>query len=97
MVSEIPHAYYAAKGTLVYKLADLHNIYGPVVRVRPDELSYINADAWKDIYGAKAALLKYTGIIRRGPDSAENLFSALKLEDHGRMRKNLNPGFSEKH
>lgn len=96
VVSEIPYSYFAAKGTIVYKLADLHNIYGPVVRVRPDELSYITADAWKDIYGARAALPKYDGITRRGPNFVESLFSALKPEDHGRMRKNLNPGFSEK-
>lgn len=96
MVSEIPYAYYAAKGTLVYKLADLHSIYGPVVRIRPDELSFITADAWKDIYGARAALPKAGGIPKRASDHVESLFSAVKLEDHGRMRKNLNPGFSEK-
>lgn len=32
------------------KLKALHDIYGPVVRVAPNELSFITAEAWKDIY-----------------------------------------------
>jgi cytochrome P450 len=32
-------------------LHKLHTRYGPVVRVAPDELVFINAEAWKDIYG----------------------------------------------
>ncbi|KAH7558807.1 hypothetical protein BM1_04944 [Bipolaris maydis] len=38
-------------GTYHFKLAQLHKQYGPVVRVAPDELSYIDPEAWKDIYG----------------------------------------------
>ncbi|KAF2027984.1 benzoate 4-monooxygenase cytochrome-like protein P450 [Setomelanomma holmii] len=33
------------------KIHELHEKYGPIVRVAPDELSFINAEAWKDIYG----------------------------------------------
>jgi cytochrome P450 len=32
------------------KLHQLHSQYGPIVRVAPDELSYISAEAWRDIY-----------------------------------------------
>lgn len=32
------------------KLHELHTKYGPVVRIAPDELSYIQPQAWKDIY-----------------------------------------------
>jgi cytochrome P450 len=32
-------------------LHKLHNCYGPVVRVAPDELVFTNAEAWKDVYG----------------------------------------------
>lgn len=38
-------------GTYHLKLAQFHKQYGPVVRVAPDELSYIDPEAWKDIYG----------------------------------------------
>lgn len=34
-----------------YDLKELHDQYGDVVRIAPDELSYNSAQAWKDIYG----------------------------------------------
>jgi cytochrome P450 len=38
-------------GNYHHKLLNLHDEYGPVVRIAPDELSFIDAEAWKDIYG----------------------------------------------
>lgn len=40
-------------GTLHAKIKALHDIYGPVVRVAPNELSFIAPEAWKDIYSDK--------------------------------------------
>jgi hypothetical protein len=31
----------------------MHLKYGPVVRIAPDELAYIDSEAWKDIYGQR--------------------------------------------
>ena len=31
-------------------ISDLHEKYGQTVRIGPDEVSYISAEAWKDIY-----------------------------------------------
>lgn len=33
---------------------ELHEKYGPVVRVAPDELSYVTEGAWKTIYGQRS-------------------------------------------
>jgi len=38
-------------GTIVYDIKALHDKYGDVVRVAPNELSYVNPDAWQEIYG----------------------------------------------
>jgi len=38
-------------GTVVYDIKKLHDKYGDVVRIAPDELSYTNPDAWQEIYG----------------------------------------------
>jgi cytochrome P450 len=38
-------------GDLHRKLHQMHNRYGPVVRVAPDELSFIDPSAFKEIYG----------------------------------------------
>lgn len=32
----------------------MHDKYGEVVRVAPDELSFINPGSWNDIYGIKS-------------------------------------------
>jgi hypothetical protein len=36
---------------MVYKTAELHETYGPIVRISPNSLTYILEDAWIDIYG----------------------------------------------
>ena len=46
-------------GTLAHKIRDFHAQYGDVVRVAPNELSYIKPDAVREIYAKKPnALLK---------------------------------------
>ncbi|KIW68677.1 hypothetical protein PV04_04604 [Phialophora macrospora] len=38
------------RGYLHRDLLALHDKYGPIVRIAPDELSYVDPRAWKDIY-----------------------------------------------
>ena len=40
------------------KIKDLHDIYGPVVRIAPNELSFISPKAWNDIYSDKTFALE---------------------------------------
>lgn len=49
--SRIPYFRALLGGRLVRQVTKWHEIYGPVVRIAPDELSYSSAAAWKDIYG----------------------------------------------
>lgn len=51
--SKLPliHAIYS--GTRSRLVHNLHQRYGPVVRVAPNELCYTDPRAWKDIHGAK--------------------------------------------
>lgn len=35
----------------IYEITDLHNKYGPVVRIAPDELSIQDLHVWRDIMG----------------------------------------------
>jgi cytochrome P450 len=50
-VSRIPYATAYVQGKLHKRVQHLHAQYGDVVRVAPDELSYQNQQAWKDIHG----------------------------------------------
>lgn len=75
---------------------ELHDEYGPVVRIGPREVSYAaGAEAWKEIYGFKSQLHKdpafYTGPLNKVP----SIFEANR-EDHARHRKVLTHSFADK-
>lgn len=42
------------RGELPFAVHAMHLKYGPVVRISPNELAYIDSEAWKDIYGHRA-------------------------------------------
>ncbi|KAI2617462.1 benzoate 4-monooxygenase cytochrome P450 [Hypoxylon sp. NC1633] len=99
-MSPLPISWTRIQGTLPYKFAELHERYGPIVRVSPDEISCTGPSAFKDIYGprygkggpltrdARTAQVKETF-------GAVGMFQA-DVQEHARIRRQLNPAFSEK-
>jgi cytochrome P450 len=90
--SRIPIVYGVLTGKSTGWLVKLHAKYGPVVRVAPDELSYANASAWKDIYGSTPA--RPGGMPRdltffRAVEDQNGIHSILSAnnEDHARIRR----------
>ena len=79
-------------GELPHDIKKLHEHYGEVVRVGPDELSFTNPTAWKDIY-TKGFVRPYEYKDKPPGKDAENLISASE-SDHFRFRKVLAPAFS---
>ena len=82
----------AGKRTLTVHL--LHQKYGPVVRVAPNELSFTSVESLKMIYGSysdfpKGPLYEYVG--RRG------LFNMRDIDQHKERRKRLSHIFSPAH
>ncbi|KAK7971570.1 hypothetical protein PG989_016586 [Apiospora arundinis] len=74
----------------------LHQQYGDVIRVAPDELSYLRPDAWKEIMGHLPR-----GVVENEKDplmfSGINLLESLLAaprEKHGQLRSVLSHGFS---
>ena len=49
--TRLASVYQLLRGTLPFDIKKLHDEYGPVVRVAYNELSFIDPQAWKDIYG----------------------------------------------
>ncbi|KLU89743.1 cytochrome P450 monooxygenase [Magnaporthiopsis poae ATCC 64411] len=62
-VSEIPAAWALLRARQPKAYKKLHDKYGPVVRVAPNELSFIDVEAWDDIYG----FLKSTPNFEKSP------------------------------
>ncbi|KAJ5668353.1 uncharacterized protein N7477_006923 [Penicillium maclennaniae] len=51
--TRIPYMHLILAGQMAQAVKVLHDKYGEVVRIAPDELSFINGDAWKAIYGTR--------------------------------------------
>lgn len=49
--SAIPYSFHILRGELPFKVLQLHEKYGEVVRISPWELSYNSVQAWHEIYG----------------------------------------------
>ncbi|KAF2645032.1 cytochrome P450 [Massarina eburnea CBS 473.64] len=84
------------------RIARIHEQYGPVVRIAPDELSFIDAQAWKDVYGhgtkgtrgsaPHKAWERYSSSL---DESSASLVTAHDA-DHARMRRIFTPAFSDR-
>jgi cytochrome P450 len=94
-----PFAYSLQQGNLVHDTKKFHDKYGPIVRLAPNELSFIDANAWQDIYGHRKRghkeFTKNPIWAQPAPNGVLSMINA-KEEDHPRMRKPFVPGFSQK-
>lgn len=52
--SELPYLFFLATGRLPYVEERLHQQYGEIVRIAPNDLSFDSSRAWKDIYGHRS-------------------------------------------
>ena len=90
----LPFVKALVSGTLPHQVKSFHEKYGQVVRVAPDELSFTDPAAWRDIYPQN--FLRPQEYKDKPPGkAAENLISASE-PDHARFRRILAPAFSEK-
>lgn len=82
-------------GQLVHRIAALHDKYGGVVRVAPNEVSFSAADAWADVYsyrGRLGAFPKNPIWHPHGPPETNSISTADPIE-HARIRRVLARGF----
>ena len=89
-------------GTTVNNVKWLHDKYGEVVRISPNEVSFISGEtAWQDIYGFRTGKLKGHENMPKDkawypvPPIGSNIIVANDV-DHSRYRKTLSHAFSEK-
>lgn len=100
-VSSLPAIFALLRGRLPLENKKLHDKYGSVVRVSPNELSFNSVQAWEDIYGFKTGGRKnmekdpiHVGSVDPLPGA-----STLTMSDdanHTRQRRALSHCFSER-
>ncbi|KAI4593346.1 hypothetical protein KJ359_009877 [Pestalotiopsis sp. 9143b] len=92
--SSIPYDIACANGYANKVLVALHDKYGPVVRIRPTELSYIEGHIWKDAWGFRSGHAEWAkGESLHYPNGSTGILGANK-EDHRRIRRGLAHAFS---
>lgn len=95
---DLPNLYWTSTGQYHYKLKELHDKYGDVVRVGPHTLVYRTPQAWKDIYSHRKygshTYLKDPKFYLPGPRGPSILNAG--DADHSRTRRLLSHAFSEK-
>ena len=97
-VSQIPYVFTRAKGNEVWKLLQLHKKYGRVVRIAPNELSWIDEGVWKDVWGHRQGhqeFMKAEDSRLRQPNGTYGILSADRA-DHSRYRRLFSHAFSER-
>ncbi|XHG03733.1 hypothetical protein AWENTII_007026 [Aspergillus wentii] len=96
--TKLCYLYWTNSGRLHYKVKELHDQYGDVVRIAPNFLVYKAPPAWKDIYGHRkhgdGSFLKDPQFYIPTP-SGHSLIGSNDA-DHSRERRLLSHAFSEK-
>ncbi|GAB1312601.1 Averantin oxidoreductase [Madurella fahalii] len=90
-----------ASGRLLQWLQAQHARYGPIVRVGPDRLSFIQPQAWKDIYGHRSGGKQTNIKDPRFYDDMDtgghrNVLTERDGPEHGRVRRIFSHAFSDK-
>lgn len=95
--TRIPYIKYLLTGQSAQGIKSLHERYGEVVRIAPDELSFIGGEAWKVIYGTRPGHGQKPKDHRFYAPTAEGAPSIIISNDadHTRMRRLLSHAFSD--
>ncbi|RKF83125.1 Cytochrome P450 monooxygenase aclL [Golovinomyces cichoracearum] len=99
-ITNLCMSYYDIRGKAAYHIRDLHEKYGSIVRIGPNELSYINEQAWNDIYGHNSQ--NGTGNLpreeKRSRPEKNNTVTILNANeaDHRRLLRIQTPMFSDR-
>lgn len=102
-LSRLPYIRHLLAGSTVDFITELHERYGEVVRLSPNEVSFISSDtAWPDIYGFRTGKLKGHLNTQKDPawypPPANGVPSLLLADDeaHSQGRRLLSHAFSDK-
>ncbi|KAF9890508.1 hypothetical protein FE257_005913 [Aspergillus nanangensis] len=84
-------------GRLPLDAKQLHEKYGDVVRIAPNEVTFVNPDAWKEVYGIRPGKPQRPKDQRHVSVGPNHIPSILRTDDqtHSRYRRALSHGFSE--
>ncbi|KAI1775808.1 isotrichodermin C-15 hydroxylase [Hypoxylon cercidicola] len=94
--SRLPWTIALLRGRVVFDSADIHIKYGPVVRMAPNELAFLDPKAWRDIMGGGTSEIpKWIGMYGVPSFLPPHIQNTVNKDHHRALRKTLAPGFSD--
>ncbi|KFA77756.1 hypothetical protein S40288_00506 [Stachybotrys chartarum IBT 40288] len=88
-------SYYVLKGKHAYYIHGLHQKYGPMVRIAPDQIAVCDLAAVKEIYHVKETYTKSPWYSNVASTKEPNIFNTHHVDIHRRHRKLLSGPMSE--
>lgn len=99
-VSRVPFAITMTQGRYAQTIRELHQKYGDIIRVAPDELSFSDPRAWHDIHQIRSSGKSFprNPIFFSRPESqpADSIVTTSDDSQHSRMRRVLEKSFTDK-
>ncbi|KAB2573625.1 Cytochrome P450 monooxygenase rdc4 [Lasiodiplodia theobromae] len=99
--TDLVYWYHWCTGSVHTYIEDVHAQYGEIVRITPYRLSFIDPQAWKDIYGHKTAAKK--GHLHKEPNfyqpdynGRDSVLTKKDDHEHSRVRKIFTNAFSDR-
>lgn len=94
--SRIPYTVAFLGGRSRQRILRLHEDYGEVVRIAPDQLSFLSPESWKAVLGVSTRGRENPKEPLFHKDLKDSIIGAYEPGDHARMRQILSPGFQLK-
>ncbi|KAN0112173.1 cytochrome P450 [Hyaloscypha variabilis] len=95
-ISRVWKVYYGLKGNIHYKYQDLHEKYGPVVRIGFNEVSFASPDAAKQIYSVSTGFHKTDAYSVYPPPENPDIFTETDEFKHAIKRRMVSNAYSHK-
>jgi cytochrome P450 len=101
-LTNLVYWYYWLKGKLPHYIEMAHRQYGPKVRIGPNNLSFTDPEAWKDLHGHKTTgktlrVIKDPSFYVPSPYLEEHsILNEFDDDKHGKLRKLFSLGFSDR-
>lgn len=98
IAARLPYLRWMALGSLVPRFRKLHEQYGPVVRVAPNELSYTDPEVLKAIYGHRQpgeGFRKNPAFFQPATNGVHSILTS-EGDAHSSVRRKILPAFSDK-
>ncbi|KAH9991840.1 cytochrome P450 [Xylariaceae sp. FL0662B] len=94
--SRLGFVYSFLSGNLVRDVRKFHEIYGNVVRIAPDEVSFAREDVWQAALAGRNPLPRNPTFFKAPPGQPDNIVMTADPAANARMRQVAMPAFTER-